>query len=223
MKHHFKKFESREQLDLTLAENIAHHLVEAKSPSIAFSGGSTPAGMLQQLSKQTINWSDVFVTLVDERWVPDHHPDSNAGMLHKNLIPQKPLSRFLPLWNADRTIESQCNYLQDQLFKQQPINVIVLGMGLDGHTASWFPNSPELHQATTQTGPLITQVTTASSPHPRITLTLAAAILAEQVILHITGSDKRAVFEAALQSSDEHELPIRSILKRRAIDVYWAN
>jgi len=110
-----------------------------------------------------------------------------------------------------------------ELAKHLPCGLLILGMGGDGHTASWFPDSPQLEQVTDPANEqLVAVVDTPSSPHQRLTMTLSAVLQAEEIVLHVTGAEKRDVLEANL-SGAAHD-PISRIVDRpgTTVDVYWA-
>ncbi|RWX49117.1 Glucosamine-6-phosphate isomerases/6-phosphogluconolactonase, partial [Candidatus Electrothrix marina] len=100
-----------------------------------------------------------------------------------------------------------------------------LGMGNDGHTASLFPGSAQLAAATDMnSGKTCMAVTPADAPHERITLTLPAILNAEEIILHLTGSEKKEVLAKARETGPAEEMPVRFILHQQEtpVAVYWA-
>lgn len=230
------KFDSAQSLDLSLAtevKRIIDSAIEKKGEAIiAFSGGSTPKGMFIQLGGLDIDWAKVKVTLVDDRWVTEDHADSNAGFLKKYMIgviagDVKP--EFVSLVdNADTkgAFESEVT-MNEKLEAVLPqLDLAILGMGGDGHTASFFPGSPQLDAsldlANTQTC-LATEPTNAE--HDRMTLSLAYLFKSEQLILHFTGESKHAVFTQANDNGLDKALPISYALHQdeAPIAVYYAN
>ena len=220
------EFSSRDELDQRLAtaaaQRLRTQLKQRGTALLAVSGGSTPKGMFAQLAQQDLRWDQITVSLVDERFVPADHEDSNQRLINDHLR-QGPASQaqLLPMYGAVE-LKSAAQVCAAQLQKYLPCAQLILGMGTDGHTASWFPDSPQLDQVTDSEGArLVAAVTTPSSPHPRLTMTLAAVLRSEQLVLHITGAEKRSVLEANLtgDSSD----PIARIVKRPGVtvDVYW--
>jgi 6-phosphogluconolactonase len=127
------------------AASIARRLRDAVRrrgrASVAFSGGSTPALMLDQLSTLDVPWRQVDVFQVDERIAPDGDPDRNAGQLHDHLVARVGLRaaqvHLMPVTVA-RLPAAAARYA-DRLSSHLPFDVVHLGLGDDGHTASWPP------------------------------------------------------------------------------------
>jgi len=168
---------------------------------LAVSGGRSPVGMFEQLRKQPLAWDKVIVTLVDERWVPEHHQDSNAALVQQHLLQgEAAQARFLPLYNGAPTPE-QARADCDAAIRALPLpfDCVVLGMGEDGHTASFFAGAPELRDALSlNTAALCWSVTPPKAPHPRMTLSLNALLHhSRQLILPIAGKAKRQVYDQA--------------------------
>ncbi|NWD53048.1 6-phosphogluconolactonase, partial [Pseudomonas gingeri] len=139
-----------------LAEGQANDVAQQLRTAIAargvatlvVSGGRSPVAFFQSLAKQDLDWSKVVISLADERWVPVEHADSNAGLLKRYLL-QGPVAkaRFIGLYNAAANLDEAAQQADQFLAELPDIDVLVLGMGDDGHTASLFPNSPNLQAA----------------------------------------------------------------------------
>ena len=114
------------------------------------------------------------------------------------------------------TIESLAHF-------PKPFDVVVLGMGTDGHTCSWFPCSAELSTALNSTQ-LCAAVNPTTASHPRITLTKQAILNSRQIYLHLVGSAKLDVYHQALANTDELSMPIRAVLAQHKIpvDVFYS-
>ena len=129
-------------LATSLAKNIALQLTEAlmirPRASLAVSGGRTPLAMLEQLSLQALDWHRVDVTLADERWVNEEDTASNAALVRFSLLQNNAEhATFFALFNPQKSAYLGQKSCQTQLQGMQwPLDVLVLGMGNDGHTAS---------------------------------------------------------------------------------------
>ncbi|MCL1137435.1 6-phosphogluconolactonase [Shewanella pneumatophori] len=227
----FKSFDNKDALEAQLAERIANQLQEAVDArgkaSLIVSGGSTPLKLFELLSKKAIDWSDVYITLADERWVSAEHSDSNERLVRNNLLKNRAASaKFRGLKNMYSTPQEGCDMAIEQLGSfPKPFDVVVLGMGNDGHTCSWFPcaEAAELEHAFT-TSDLCAAVQPGNAPHARITLSKSAILASRQIYLHIVGEQKLDVYRQALANEDSREMPIRAVLDQRKtpVDVYWS-
>lgn len=196
--------------------------------TLAVSGGYTPLPLFQQLSKASMDWSKVVITLVDERWLAPEHEDSNARLVNTVLrVNEASESQFLPLWNGDAS-----PYIAEEETHQRlaslhwPLDVIVLGMGNDGHTASLFPGSASLSNALQGLNSksqlsLCCAVSPENALHQRMTLTLPAILDCRQLYLQIRGDEKLRVLEKASVSGEVEELPMRAVMEQaQRIHIY---
>ena len=209
-----------------LANDVAEQLRGAISArgeaTLVVSGGRSPVAFFQNLAKQGLDWSKVTITLADERWVPVEHADSNAGLLKQYLL-QGPAAkaRFLSLYSAAANLEDAAEQADRLLAELPAIDVLVLGMGDDGHTASLFPNSPNLGEALKADGtrrcwPMLAPTV----PHQRLTMSRALLATADYTVLSISGSSKLTTLSAALASDDVAAMPIRAFLQP-ILEIYW--
>ena len=235
-KIHFRGFKDGALLAAELACNIAYFLAAALgkrgAASLVVSGGSTPVSLFAALSQEDIDWERVRVTLADERWVDTTDSASNERLVRAHLLRNRAVAaQFVGLKTSHavaRDGEEECAARVRAIPK--PFDVLVLGMGEDGHTASLFPRAAELAAATDpHSGRLCLAVRPAIAPHERMTLTLPALLASRKIILHITGKTKLHVLEQALAAeplSAEvlNDMPIRHVLARarEAVSVYWA-
>ncbi|HLM54005.1 MAG TPA: 6-phosphogluconolactonase [Pseudoxanthomonas sp.] len=194
---------------------------------LAVSGGNTPKAFMQALSRQPLDWAGVTVTLVDERWVPESSGRSNAALVRANLL-QGPASaaRFLPLFRDTAEPAAAVSDVARSLAETLPLDVAVLGMGEDGHTASFFPGGDHLRQALDPDGdaPLAT-MRAPGADEARITLTLPVLVSAARLYLHVEGQAKRKVLERAVSAPpDRWVLPIARVLRHApaAVATYWS-
>jgi 6-phosphogluconolactonase len=220
-------FEDGQALANALSSSIADQLraaIAARGEAlIAVSGGSTPKRLFEALSNELLDWSRVTVTLVDERWVPDTDERSNARMVEALLLQHKAAdAEFVPLYVEAATPEAGIGEVRTRIGAlKQPFDVVVLGMGPDGHTASFFPGGDRLSEALDASN--TAQVLPMRAPgagEPRITFTLHELLKARTLYLHIQGDDKRIVLDQAVQPGSA--LPIASVLhKAKQLDIYW--
>ncbi len=213
MSYDLKSFTSSNALDIALTEHVVNCLkqaiVERGAASLVVSGGSTPKSFLANLSEQFIDWAKVYVTLVDERCVLDSHPDSNAKMVKDFLIKNLACDvNFVPLYIQGETqMNCQQRFINHKVLAET-YDVVILGMGGDGHTASIFPMAEERDQAlnlSTTNNILLTDPVTVTPL--RLTQTRPRLLNTRNLILHITGGQKQSVFEQAC-ASQTTDLPI---------------
>ncbi len=225
----FKSFDTPAALEQQLANKIASQLQEAVDirgkASLVVSGGSTPIQLFELLSMKSIDWSDVYITLADERWVDVEDSASNERLVREHLLQNRAANaKFRGLKNMFSTASEGVVMATESLSHfPRPFDVVVLGMGNDGHTCSWFPCSAELTEAlSTQTLCVATQPTTA--PHARITLSKHAILNSRQIYLHLVGEQKLSVYRQALENDDVNAMPIRAVLGQRKtpVDVFWS-
>ena len=209
-------FEAREDLAQSLAQDVADELwraIEAKGKAtLAVSGGTTPKLFFDKLSRMDLPWQRVTVTLVDERQVPETSPRSNAALVRKMLMAGKAAkARFVPLFEN----EAEASGLS--------LDVVVLGMGNDGHTASFFPGGDALAVAIDpQTEKNIVPLNAPAAGEPRLTFTLPKLLAASTLCLHIEGTGKMKVLDEAVRGSDAQAMPIRAVLAAATpLDLYW--
>ena len=199
-----RSFGTKADLALALAETVAEHLNDGIAArgvaSLALSGGSTPGRFFAVLGKRKdIDWSKVTVTLVDERWVPETSERSNAGLVNEKLL-QGPaaVAHFVPLYaGGDAPDAAGIARTNMQLASvPMPFDAVVLGMGNDGHTASFFPGGDTLAEALSGEGPAIA-IRAPGAGEPRVTLVLKRLLLTAGLYLHIEGEEKAATLEKA--------------------------
>jgi 6-phosphogluconolactonase len=226
-----RNFGSKEELALALADAVAANLrngIEQRGKAaLAVSGGSTPARFFTQLGKKRdIDWSNVFVALVDERWVAETESRSNAGLVNEKML-QGPaaVARFVPLYSGgDAPDAAAMARTREQIASLPvPFDAVILGMGGDGHTASFFPGGDTLAEALTGSEPVLS-IRAPGAGEPRVTFSLTRLLQTDALYLHIEGQDKADVLEAALGEGPVEAMPIRAVLRQveKPLTVFWS-
>ncbi|MCG2580797.1 MAG: 6-phosphogluconolactonase [Marinobacter sp.] len=214
---------------LELAEAVSDflrkRLAEAERVSLVVSGGSTPLPFFTALSRKDLDWSRVDVLLADERWVNETDPASNTRLVKEALLQDKAAAaRFLSLKQAGATPADGLDAVKAELAGLSlPLDVVILGMGNDGHTASLFPDAEELpHAMDPECRDIVAAMTPASQPQKRITLTRPALYGARFIALHLKGTDKLDTLKKVLGAPDDvMAMPIRAFLKPD-LQVFWS-
>jgi 6-phosphogluconolactonase len=222
------EFDNPEALASALADHVAERLSAAIAhnphgiATLVVSGGKSPVAFFQALAQKPIQWSKVCISLADERWVPTEHADSNAGLLKRYLF-QGPAAEagFFSLYRPTTTLDEAAAATDEALKELPKIDVLVLGMGDDGHTASLFPDSPNLAEAldldsTRRCLPMLAP----SIPHQRLTMTRSLLASAMTPILSISGQAKLETLRKALAGDDLAEMPVRAFLNP-SLEIYW--
>jgi len=222
-------FASKSELVDTLSKSITEALqraIEKKGyATLMLSGGSTPKPLFEKLSHCDIDWQSVRIGLCDERWIDPEHKDSNEHLVRQYLLQEHAKeARFIGMYEDKSIGEAQltCNERLKELL--YPFDVVVLGMGTDGHTASLFPNNSKLAQAfDVDNKNLCISIEPKNAPYSRMSLTLHAILSASHIFLHFEGEEKLAVCKQALASNDSYAMPIRAVLEQaeKDIEVYY--
>lgn len=195
--------------------------------SLVVSGGRTPIMLFNQLAQEPLDWSRVTVTLADERWVDTDDTASNEQLVTTHLLQgHAARARFIGLKNPSPTAAAGTEWAWRALSRiERPFDVVMLGMGEDGHTASLFPLSHGLLQALDGSAvPACTAMTAPTAPRDRISLNVAALLDARRIVLHIAGAEKWELYQKARTPGPATEYPVRAVLfqERVPVDVFWS-
>jgi 6-phosphogluconolactonase len=227
----FKEFKDSDTLVAVLAAQVAELLRagirERGRASLVVSGGATPVPFFAALSELALDWKQVTITLADERWVDLAAADSNECLVRQHLLQNRAAAaRFVGLKTGAATaVQGETECAERLALLPSPFDVLILGMGNDGHTASLFPQAARLSEALAQdSGKLCLAITPPVAPHERMSLTLPALLHSRRIILHLVGPGKREVYEKALADGPVAEMPIRAVLRQTAapVTVFWA-
>ena len=226
MEHFFK---TREEASVAAAEAIAERLaarLDAQSgASVVVSGGTTPDRCFDLLSEKPLDWRRTQIVLSDERWVPPDDDASNERLVRDALLKGEAVpAKLLSVFSMTTGIQARCDEIDQQIrLGPFPFACSLLGMGEDGHFASLFPDAENLEEGVDVDGEqLCIPVTTAASPHPRVSLTLAALARSDAIVLLMFGDNKLEVYEQAKRKGSK--LPVAHLLKQKKapVHVYWA-
>ncbi len=230
-------FEDRTAMQQALltfcVDQLQQALADNDTTTLLVSGGSSPEPVYRQLSQADLPWERISIALVDERWVSRDHARSNAAFIASTLLQNKAADApFVDMKNSAASAnlgQPECNRRYLQLPK--PWSLCLLGMGIDGHTASLFPFARGLESALNVSDPesLCSAIEANKSEvtgdiTERMSLSLSGILRPERLLLMMTGEEKRRVYEEAMSGSDLAEMPVRAALRQQQVpvDVYWA-
>jgi 6-phosphogluconolactonase len=229
-------FPDRAALVAALAESCREVIAEALevrgAAHLALSGGSTPEPLYKALAlRKELRWSRVVLALVDERWVPPSHEASNERFLIKCFAGRLSDGASLAAMMDDGSSpQDAVSTVEHEYGRLRPFDLVVLGMGVDGHTASWFPHAEGLAAALDPEGrATVAAVHAVGSPVAgpyveRMTMTRPAIDEAYRRVLMIAGADKRAAYERAAEPGPEADMPVRALWRKGAAELqaFWA-
>jgi 6-phosphogluconolactonase len=217
-----KEFNSKVQLDQSLCADlvkiIQQAIAEKGSANILLSGGSSPIHLYELLSKCDIDWSKVIIGLVDERFVEPNNDFSNEKMIRKKLIQNHASTATFcgMVENSIDQIDNAKSIASTYAIFYNQLDLVLLGMGEDGHTASLFPGDDVSEKLLRSQKIGIYNTISPNFPTDRITCSAAMILQAENIILMLSGEKKLNVFE----TSSENQLPI-SFFKDK-LQVYYS-
>lgn len=205
-----------------IADALRQGLRTRESACAALSGGTTPGPAYELLAAMPLDWPRITFALVDERCVPASDPASNEGLLRRALAPAIAAgARVLPMYAGSSSADAA-----NAAYAPIHIDIALMGMGDDGHTASWFPGGDGLTAALDPSNAqtvVAVRAPQAAGAADRLTLTRAAIDRADRVLLLIAGQDKRDALDAAMKRSVE-DAPVNALLQRpgRPPTLLWA-
>ena len=203
-----------------IATILSDAIAQRGVASIALSGGRSPRSVLEALSHADLDWGKVVVTLVDERWVAPDSADSNEKLVRDTLLKGAAAqARFVPMKTpAADAYAGQAAVEAAFADLPWPLDIVLLGMGDDGHAASLFPLGKELAEGLA-TQALTIAATPPAAPHQRMSLTAHGILQSRHIFLQISGAGKKAVYDRALAGGSVAELPIRLALLQGEVPV----
>lgn len=207
-----------ERLADLIAVALSCAIAERGLATMALSGGATPEALYRTLGARDLDWPNIAATLVDERMTAPGTPGSNETFIRGALMGSDAAAiRFVPLWSDAPPAAAAAAASRALADIPRPFDVVTLGVGADGHTASFFPHAENLSAALAPDAPAVVAVRAerggAAGDHPdRLTLALREIVTARLVILLASGKAKRDVLDAAINGADH---PVRHVLAAR--------
>jgi 6-phosphogluconolactonase len=209
-----------------IAAQLSESVAQRNVASLIVSGGTTPQPIFERLNAMPLTWERIQVGLTDERWVSPTHVDSNENLVRRSLLRGAAKAvQFHSLYNGARKPSAGLKEAEASMtLMARPFDVVLLGMGTDGHFASLFPGIPQLNAGLDMGNPaLCLAIDTPQSGYPRMSLTLAALLHAKLVMIAISGRLKRTVLSQAL--AGKATTPIAALLAARKddLEILWTD
>lgn len=213
-----RTFDSRNALISELVSFVADRLTAAITSkgraSLAVPGGTTPAPFFEQLRKQDLDWGKISVMLTDERFVPETSERSNTRLLREHLLIEKAAAApYVSFYKSAQRPEDVLLDIQNGVAPHLPLDVCLLGMGADMHTASIFPGADRLDEALSDDAPNVLPMRAAGAPEPRLTLTAPVLRAAKDSVILLMGQGKWEPLQTALQHGPVADAPVRVVLQ----------
>ena len=215
------KFPHNEALVAQLTASVSSVLSAAVASRghayLVVSGGRTPLTFFQQLAQARLPWEHISVLLADDRWLPVNAEASNEGLVRQHLLQQHAApATLISLLTGHKTPTEGLAEVNERLASLPCFDVVILGMGEDGHTASLFPESAQLAEGMSTHNPAVA-VTPMHAPHERISLSKSRLLNTHHLYFHLVGSTKAAVLQQALQENSQ--FPVSAFLKQQQVPV----
>ncbi len=195
-----------------VADNIAAVLAQRQRCSIALAGGETPRTIYQHLADRYVDvpWTLLDIYFGDERRVPPDDPSSNYHMAYDALLARVPIESAQVHRMPGEREDADSAAREYESVLPATLDIILLGIGADGHTASLFPGAPELRERERRVLPSTSPV----PPGGRLTITPPVIAAARHVGVFASGSNKAAAVAHALEGSfDPYTLPVQFALR----------
>lgn len=226
-----RRFANAQALVTQVAGEIAAQLaraIEVRGQAGLFvSGGHSPVALFEQLRVQVLDWNRVSIGLVDERWVEPTETGSNERLVREALWRDRAAAaRFVGLKNSAPSPDlGAAAAWQAVAAIPRPVDLTVLGMGDDGHTASLFSGSPHLDAALDLAAPEgYIGMRSPVAPHERLSLNLKALLNSRRILIFLLGEAKLRTYAAACAPGPVAQMPVRAVLRQRRVpvEVVWA-
>ena len=213
------QFENTNVLNQQFATEIHQHLATAIAERdlavLVVSGGRTPQQLFNVLAQMPLDWSKVVITLADDRFLAPTEADSNERLVKASLLQYAAsAATFISLYAPHETAEAAVPELLARVSSLPTFDVVILGMGEDGHTASLFPCSAELATGLADTAADLLAVNPTTAPYQRISFSRRRLQDSSAVYLHLVGPSKLQVLEQAMSLDDVMKMPIRAFIQQ---------
>ncbi|MFT3723476.1 MAG: 6-phosphogluconolactonase [Hyphomonadaceae bacterium] len=209
-----------------MADKLADIIKKRRKASLALAGGTTPGPLYDALSNIPINWEKVSVTLTDERWVNPQDPASNEFLIRDMLLRRRAaVATFVPFKTNHAKASGGAAITEKRIAPIMPFDIVLLGMGPDGHIASLIPGAEGYAAAADPDGTKkvagIHAPNAAGSPE-RMTLTVPGILSSRRVILLFMGQDKLNVYNEAKAGAGVSPIKDLLVQKKVPIHAFWA-
>jgi len=213
------QFENTDALNQQFATEIHQHLslaIAARGQAVlVVSGGRTPTQLFNTLAQMPLDWSKVVITLADDRFLPATAADSNERLVKATLLQHAAsAAKFVSLYAEYARAEDAVPELLSRVTQLPTFDVVILGMGEDGHTASLFPCSAELSAGLAEDAVDLLAVNPTTAPYQRISFSRRRLQNSRAVYLHLVGASKLQVLQQATRSDDVTQMPIRAFIQQ---------
>lgn len=217
-------FSDAQLLNCDLADQIKNILCEAIAlrgqAYLVVSGGKTPVELFKLLAQSDLPWDKVIITLADERCVAVNNEDSNERLVKDFLLQHYARqATFISLYGDHAESPEQLSAIESQIAALPTFDVVLLGMGEDGHTASLFPCSEELMSGLDDEAKSLLLVHPKTAPYQRISLSKKRLLNSRIIFLHLIGQKKRSVFSQAMAHQDPRVMPVSAFLNNKNVNL----
>ena len=199
-----------ENISQTIFDKLEKDLCENGQSTFIVSGGSSPVQIFKDLSAMQAKWSDINISLVDDRVVDTNHDDSNEKLVNNVLIKDEA---------KDANFISLCNQSKDLLNLKRPFGIMLLGMGEDGHFASLFPKlietNPEYFDLESDAEIFFTEPM-GDPCHKRVSMNLSMILESKNIFLLVSSKKKSEVLN---QAKSDKSLPLYYLLNQSKVDL----
>ena len=215
--------EQAQKLAKIVSAQIRNIFTKKPQVTLALAGGSTPALFLKKLSLQQLDWHNIRILPTDERCVDTKNERSNLGMMQNCFAANPDAAACIhPLWQEGK----ECTQIDKIIEKILPLDICVLGMGTDMHTASLFPKADQLETALSASSPYqVLNITQPQSGEARRTLTAKVLRACPHLHLLIKGHEKRKALKSAAEENSQLVAPIRVAFRETppVLQVHYTN